>query len=417
MAKIKDIKAQEILNGKGEPAIETTVLLSDGKFGVSSCPTGTTVGSYEAVELRDIEEQRFQGRGVRKAIQNVTELIRPALLEMEATKQQDVDKKMIELDGTSNKSRLGANAILSVSMSVCKAAAQSSMLPLFLYLREFIKKDNLTLRVPTPIFNVLNGSTDQGADFKDFLILGATSKSYPENLSMISSINNALRTNLQKANLSTLISDEGAFSPNVSNNDHALELVKQSIESVSLRLGFDVFAGVDVVANDFFKQGKYTIKDTAIPLSSGELVRFYEEIAKKYSVIYFEDPLSDEDWEGWIEMTKSISSQALVVGDTLTATNPYRLQTALGKKAITGIVVKPVQIGTVIEALAVVEVARAAGLKIVASTRSEETNDDFIADFAVAVSSDYVKFGGIVRGEMVAKYNRLLQIETQLKTL
>ncbi len=417
MAKIKDIKAQEILNGKGEPAVETTVILSDGRFGVASCPTGSTVGSYEAVEIRDVEEQRFQGRGVKKAIQNITDIIKPAILEMEATKQQDVDKKMLELDGTSNKSRLGANAVLSVSMALCKAAAQSSMLPLFLYIREFIRKENLTLKVPTPIFNVLNGNVEQGADFKDFLVLGATSKSYPENLAMISAINNNLKITLKKNNLSVLTSDEGGFSPNVSNNDYAFNILKQSIEGAGLRLGFDIFSGIDVVANDFFKQGKYSIKDAGMALSSGELIRFYEELAKKYSTIYFEDPLSDEDWEGWTEMTKSISAQALVVGDTLTATNPYRLQTALAKQAITGIVIKPVQIGTVIEALAVVEVARAAGLKIVASSRSEETNDDFIADFAVAVSCDYVKFGGVVRGEMVAKYNRLLQIDSQLKTL
>lgn len=416
MAKIKDIKAQEVLNGKGDPAVETTVILSDGKTGTSSCPTGGAVGSYEAVELRDLDEQRFQGRGVRKAIQNITDIIKPALLDMEATKQSEIDRKMIELDGTSNKSRLGANSVLSVSMAVCKAAASSSMLPLFLYLREFIRKENLVLKIPTPIFNVLNRNA-QGADFKDFFVLGATSKSYPENLSMISSINNHLKDTLERSNLSTLISDEGGFSPNVQNNGNALDLMKQSIESVGLRLGFDIFTGIDIVANNLFKQGKYAIKDTGMPLSSGELIRFYEELAKKYNIIYFEDPLSDEDWEGWVEMTTSISSEALVAGDTLTATNPYRLQTALQKKAITGIVIKPIQIGTVIEALAVVEVARAAGLKIIASSRSEETNDDFIADFAVAVSCDYVKFGGVVRGEMVAKYNRLLQIDTQLKTL
>lgn len=418
MAKIKEIKAREILNGKGEPTIETTVVLSDGKFAVASCPTGTTAGNYEAVELRDKNSERFQGRGVLTAVSNVNKIIAPNLLGMDADKQQEIDKKMIELDGTSNKGRLGANATLSVSIAVAKAAAQSSVLPLFLYLRQYLRSENLTLKIPTPIFNLLNGNkSENGADFKSFLIMGATSKTYSESISMANVIYNSLKNILKTNNLSTLISDQGGFAPKVSTNEEAFSYVKQSIDNISLRLGFDVFMGIDASGNNIYEEQKYKIKDRVTPLSSSELSNYYEEMSKQFNILYIEDPFSDEDWNAWSDFAANVSSVALTVSDNLTATNPYRLQIALDKKAITGIIIKPSQIGTVIEALAVVEVARQSGLKIITSVRSEETNDDFIADFAVAVSSDYIKFGSLARGEMIAKYNRLLEIDEQLKTL
>lgn len=418
MAKIKDIKAREILNGKGEPTVETTVTLSDGKFAISSSPTGTTIGNYEALDLKDRNSDRFLGRGALNAVSNVNKIIAPALAGMDANKQQDIDKKMIELDGTQNKGRLGANATLSVSMAVAKAAAQSSVLPLFLYLRQYIKSDNLPLKIPTPIYNVLSGNKQEdGADFKSFLVMSATSKTYSESLSTANIIYNSLKSSLKTNNLSTLISDQGGFAPKVSSNEEAFSFIKQSIESVNLRLGFDVFMGVDISGDDIYQEQRYKIKDKAMTLSSKDLSEYYEEMSKKYNLIYIEDPFSEEDWSAWSNFTTSISSIALVVSDNLTATNPYRLQMALDKKSITGIVIKPGQIGTVIEALAVLEIARQSGLKIIASVRSEETNDDFIADFAVATSCDYVKFGSLSRGEMVSKYNRLLEIEEHLKTL
>lgn len=415
MSKIKDIKAREILNGKGEPTVETIVTLTDGKFGVASTPSGTTVGSYEAVDLKDRAE-RFLGHGVQNAVANVNKIIAPQLVGMEATKQQEIDKKLIELDGTSNKGRLGANSTLSTSIAVAKAASQSSVLPLFLYLRQYLKSENLALKIPTPIFNVLSGSKNEdGADFKNFLVLSATSKTYSESVNTANIIYNSLKNTLKTNNLSTLISDQGGFAPKVSSNEEAFSLIKQSVDSVNLRLGFDVFMGVDVSANEILQQGKYKIKDKAMTLSSQELSNFYEEMAKKFNILYIEDPFSEEDWDAWTEFTTNISSLLMVVSDNLTVTNPYRLQMALDKKAITGIVVKPGQIGTVIEAIAVVEIARQAGLKIITSVRSEETNDDFIADFAVAVSADYLKFGSLSRGEMIAKYNRLFEIEEHLK--
>lgn len=418
MAKIKEVKAREILNGKGEPTIETTVFLSDGKSATSSFPTGTNPGSYEAMELRDRNSDRFQGRGVLGAVSNVEKIIAPAIMGMEVSKQQEIDKKMIELDGTQNKGRLGANATLCVSMAVAKAAAQSSVLPLFVYLRQFLKSENLTLKIPTPIFNILSGDKyEEGADFKNFYIITASSTNYSQSLSYAEIIYNSLKNNLKTNNLSTLVSDQGSFAPKVSSNEEALSLIKQGIDEVNLRLGFDVFMGLDASGNTLKQEQKYKIKDRSMAISSSELASYYEDIAKKFNIIYIEDPFSDEDWDAWSTFTPIISSLALVASDSLTATNPYRLQMALDKNATKGIVIKPGQVGTVIESLAVVEVARQAGLKIICSIRSEETNDDFIADFAVAVSSDYIKFGSLQREEMVTKYNRLSEIEKELKTL
>ncbi len=419
MAKIKQITASEILNAKGNPTIETTVILTDGAVGIASCPTGTSVGKYEAVEIRDKDEKRFQGLGVLNAIMNIEEMIVPNLLGMDATKQPEIDKKMIALDGTANKGRLGANAILSVSMAVAKAAAKSSILPLFLYLREFVKKENVPLKVPIPIFNVINGGKHaQGTiDFQEFLVIPASSKKFDESLIIGTNVYAALKKSLETNNLSTLVGDEGGFSPKVQTNQDALLMLKQVIEGINLRLGFDVFLGLDVASSNLFFSQQYHIKDKSIGLSSKDLISFYKTLNNDYHLLYLEDGLAEDDWEGWSQLYAEMSQQTVIVGDDLTATNPYRLQMALDKKTITGIIIKPNQIGTVIEALAVVEMARQANLKIIVSHRSGETNDDFIADFAVAASADYVKFGAPARGERVAKYNRLLQIEKQIKSL
>ncbi len=419
MAKIKQITAREILNAKGMPAVEATVTLSDGKSGTASTPSGTSIGNYEASEIRDHDEKHFQGYGVLKAVSNIQDTIAPALLGMEATKQPEIDKKMIEMDGTQNKGRLGANAILAVSMATAKAAAKSSLLPTFLYLREFIKKENVPMKIPTPAFNILNGGKHAGenVNFQEFMIIPASSKTYSESLNMALVLYGSLKKTLEQNNFTTLIGDEGGFAPKLANNKDGLNLLKQSIETTSFRFGFDVFLGLDAAATGFFNDGRYRIKDRTMPLSSSDMISFYEEINKEFHLLYLEDPLAEDDWNGWSNIYTALSQQTLVVGDDLTATNPYRLQMALDKKAITGIIIKPNQIGTVIESLAVVEIARQSGLKIIVSHRSGETNDDFIADFAVAVSADYIKFGSPVRGERVAKYNRLLEIEREIKSL
>lgn len=420
MAKIKQIFARQILNAKGSPTIETTVILSDGASGTASAPVGTSVGKYEAVELRDNDSTKFQGQSVLNAIMNIEKVIYPAVTGMDANRQQDIDKKIIELDGTHNKSRLGANATLAVSMAIAKAAARSSVLPLFLYLKEYIKKGNSPLRIPTPCFNVINGGKHaEGAtlDFQEFLIIPASSKPYGDSLSIGTNVYFSLRKQLTQNGLSTLVGDEGGFSPKLATNQDGLLLLRQSVEAADLRIGFDVFLGIDAAANSFFSDQKYHIKDKSIALTSKDLISYYTSLNKDYHFLYLEDGLSEDDWEGWTELCSTLSEQMLIVGDDLTVTNPYRLQTALQKKSITGIIIKPNQIGTVIEAIAVAEMARQAGLKIIVSHRSGETNDDFIADFSVAVSADYVKFGAPARGERVAKYNRLLQIEQQIKSL
>ena len=418
MAKIKTISAREILNSKGEPTIETTVILSDGAVGISSVPSGTSIGKYEALELRDNDEKRFEGKGVLNAVNNVQKYIFPAISGMEASNLSVVDKKLIELDGTSNKQKLGANSILSVSIAVAKAAAKSSVLPTFLYLREFTKKE-AEIKVPTPSFNILNGGKhgDGNIDFQEFLAIPASSKTYSEGLMHGINVYSSLKKTIQQNNLSTLTGLEGGFSPKLASNQDGLLLIKQAIEAINLRLGFDMFIGLDPAANEFYLEGNYRIKDKATALSSKELIEFYTMLNSQYHLLYLEDGLAEDDWGGWQELYTTMSKDTLIVGDDLIASNPFRLQEAIQKNTIGGVVIKPNQIGTVIEALAVCEMAKQAGLKVTVSHRSGETTDDFIADFAVAAGADYVKFGAPVRGERVAKDNRLLAIEKQIASL
>lgn len=419
MSKIKKVMAREILNAKGIPTVETTMVLSDNTIAVASIPGRTSIGKSEASEIIDNDPNRFNGKGVLKAVENVNKIIGPKIAGMDADRQREIDKLMIEMDGTQNKSKLGANATLSISMAAAKAAAKSSMLPLFLYLRQFINKEKLSLKIPTPCFNMLSGGKIAGGnlDFQSFLLTPATSKSYSESLQIGTTIYKLLKDSLEFKNLPTFVGDEGGFGPSLASNEEGLYIINQTVETTPLKLGFDVFLGLDCSANNFYSDKKYKIKDSIMQLSSGELINYFDQLNKKFHILYLEDPLEEEDWEGWVQITARLSQNVIIVGDHLTSTNPYRLQTAIDKKAITGIVIKPSQIGTVIEALAVVEVARESGLKITVSSSSADTTDDFISDFAVAVSSDYVKFGAPARGENVIKYNRLLEIENQFRSI
>ncbi|MEK7558949.1 MAG: enolase [Patescibacteria group bacterium] len=419
MAKIKQVSAREVLNSKGIPTVEATLILSDNTISTASAPGRTSTGGSEAAELIDNDLNRFNGRGVLKAVDAVTNQIGPKLIGMDIDKQREIDKLMIEMDGTQNKSRLGANSTIAVSIAAAKAGARSSVIPLFLYLRQFIDKGHLDLKIPTPCFNILNGGKIAGGnlDFQSFLLIPASSKTYSESLEMGVNIYHLLKESLELKNLPTLVGDEGGFGPSLATNEEGLSIIKNTIDNTPLRLGFDAFLGLDCSANDFYSDKKYKIKDSIMPLSSNDLINYFDELNKKFHALYLEDPLAEDDWEGWVQICEKISQNTIIVGDHLTSTNPYRLQTAIDKKAITGIVIKPSQVGTVIEALAVVEVARQAGLKIITSSTSAETVDDFIADFAVAVSADYVKFGAPARGENIIKYNRLLDIEKQLKSI
>ncbi|HEX7042152.1 MAG TPA: phosphopyruvate hydratase [Patescibacteria group bacterium] len=419
MAKIKQISAREVLNGKGIPTIETTVVLQNGMSAVASVPSGISLGTYEAVEIRDKDPQRFHGMGVLKAVNTVNSLIGPKLVGMEVTKQQEIDKAMIDMDGTQNKSRLGSNAMLSVSIAVVKAGAYSSIMPVFLYLRQFLNNKNTPLSIPTPLFNMIEGGKHAMGtiDFQEIFVVPATSKTYSENLQIGFGIYNSLQDMLRVNGFSTLIGDVGGFSPQVKSDFDAISLLSQAIDTTNYRLGFDVFIGIDGSANTFYSNQRYKIRDKQSNLSSNDLLSYYVELSKQFHILYLEDILAEDDWAGWQKAISMLGTQTLVVGDDLTSTNPYRLQMALEKKALTALVIKPTQIGTVIEALAVTEVARAGGLKIIVANRGQETTDSFIADFAVGVGAEYCKFGALARGERVIKYNRLLQIEQQLHAL
>lgn len=418
MAKIKSIRAREILDSRGNPTVSTAVELDDDTIGIANCPSGASVGTYEAYELRDQDSKRYLGLGVLKAVNNVENVIAPKLKGVEITNQGLIDKTMIELDGTPNKSRLGANAILSVSIAATKAAAKSEKLPLYMYLKQFIKETD-NLKMPLPAFNLINGGKHAGnnLDFQEFIIIPASSKPYTECLEIGVSIYHALKTVLIANNFSTLVGDEGGYGVPIITNADPFFLLKEGVETAGYRLGFDAFLGLDAAANSFYKQRKYNLRNKISGFSTKELINYYLEINNQYHLLYLEDPLAEDDWEGWTEIVEKLGQSTIIVGDDLTVTNPLRLQMALNKKAITGIIIKPNQIGTVIETIAVVEMAKQMGLKITVSHRSGETNDDFIADFAVAVGADYAKFGAPARGERTAKYNRLLEIAKQLQTV
>lgn len=416
MTKIRQLIAREILDSRGVPTIQTRIILDDGTTATGSSPSGTSKSSYEAFEIRDGDPTRYDGMGVQKATQSIQGIIAPKLIGLEVTDQRLIDRTLIELDGTKTKSNLGGNTIYSVSQAVAKTAAKSVFQPVFLYLRNFISKENLPLKIPTPAMSLINGGLHAGnnVDFQEFLVIPATYQTFSDSLVMGSAVYKNIRTQLEKNHLVTTIGDEGGFAPVFEKNEDVFELISQAVSAASWRLGYDIFLGVDASAKNFFSEGFYKIKDKGTAMKSVDLIGLYAELIKKYHILYLEDPLAEDDWEGWTTILSQLSQTSLIVGDDLTATSPIRLQMALNKNATNGIVIKPNQIGTVIEALAVVEMAKYAGQKIIVSHRSGETNEDFIADFSVAVAADYVKFGGPARGERVAKYNRLLQIEAQL---
>lgn len=419
MAKIKIVEAQEILNARGLPTIEATVILNNGKVGVASCPSGEKIGHYEAVDLKDNDEEHFEGQGVDKAINNIKTILAPALIGKEAERQQEIDKIMIDLDGTQNKARVGANAMMTVSMAVAKAGAEDSALPLYFYLRQFVKKDHEQLKIPVPIFNLINGSVRENgfANFHEFMLVPASSKPYLESIRIEEVIRKSLKQIIETKYAKTLDDYEEGFTADLTTNKEAFSLIEQAVGNTDVKLGFDVFFGLNSKASAFYREGKYHIKDNPTALSSDDLVRYYEELSKNIHLLYLEDPLDQDDWDGWSSLFEKMSGTAIIAGGDLIASNPYRLQMAIDKKAVNAVVIKPSQVGTVIESLAVAEAASETGMKITVSHRSTETNDDFMADFAVAVGADYIKIGSLARGENIAKYNRLLQIENQLKIL
>lgn len=418
MPVIKQILAREILNSKGNPTVEATVFLDNGMKATASTPSGTSVSSYEAIEVRDNDSNRYDGLGVLKAVDNINSKISRKLEGVNPQLISQVDKILLDLDGTSDKSNLGANAILPVSIACTKAGALISNLPLYAFIRHFTGIQNTPFKMPTPAFNILNGGKHAGnnLDFQEFLLIPASSMPYEDTLNMAHSIYDSLRKTLKDKGATTLVGDEGGFGPSLSTNRDGLILLSEAITASSYKINYDVFLGLDVSANNFYHEKFYSIRDKGTNLTSDELVGVFEGLIAEYNLYYVEDPFSEDDWEGWQKLNSITSSNTIIVGDDLIATNFEKLQNAISKKAIGGVIIKPNQIGTVLETLAVVEAARHAGLKIIVSHRSGETNDDFIADFAVGVGADYAKFGAPVRGERVSKYNRLLEISSEIKT-
>lgn len=418
MAKIKHIWAREILDSRGIPTIESACMLDTGTVVVSSVPSGTSTGSHEALELRDKDNPRYLGQGVLKAVENVNTILASAVTGMDPTDQFSIDKKLVEIDGTENKSKYGANAILAVSEVVCKAAAAVTGSQLYAWVYTLATKGGITkkVKIPTPLFNMINGGKHGAGnlDFQEFWVIPATSKEYRDGLQMGVEIYHTVGQNLAGRGAIHSVGDEGGYAPNLFTNADALEVFVESIRETKYSLGRDVFLGLDIAANSFYKNGEYHIKDKTSPMDDNHMLEYYKGVNDQYSLAIIEDPFQEDAWDSWKKLTSEMSGDIIIVGDDLLATNPKRVQKAIAEKACNAVLIKPNQIGTVTETLNVVKMTRDAGWKVIVSHRSGETNDSFIADFGVGVAADYIKSGAPARGERVAKYNRLSAIEVEL---
>ena len=410
---ITEIRAREILDSRGNPTISTQVFLSSGTVGKAAVPSGASTGTHEALELRDGNLSRYFGKGVLKAVANVKEIIAPHIVGLDALDQEEIDKRLIQLDGTPSKKKLGANAILSVSMAAAQAASQATSLPLYNYLG---KKE--TYRLPVPLINILNGGShaDNNVDIQEFMIVPTGSPNFSEAIRMSAEVFHHLKKILQKKDYSTAVGDEGGFAPNLKSNEEALELILESIQKAGYRPGEDIFLAIDVAASEFFTDKKYFFKKSdGSKRSSDEMVNFYESLVQKYPIISIEDGFAEDDWEGWKLMTEVLGHRIQIVGDDIFVTNLERFKKGVERKIGNSILIKLNQIGTLSETIETIRYAHEKEYSTVISHRSGETEDTFIADLSVAVDSGQIKTGSLSRSERVAKYNRLLEIEEELK--
>ncbi len=413
--KIAKIKAFEILDSRGNPTIETLVFLEDGTIALASVPSGASTGTKEALELRDEDEKRYHGKGVLKAIQNIEEKIAPLVKGMKVDDLEKIDQKMIEADGTENKSNFGANAILSVSLAVAQAGARiRNDFPLWKHLSQIynLKKD---LHFPVPMMNVINGGvhSDSGLDIQEFMLVLSGIENFSERIRAGSEIYHTLMRILKENNQRISVGDEGGFAPQLSSNEEALRLISQAVKESGYKLGKQVKLGLDAAASEFYdeKNQKYNLKLDEISIDKNQLVSLYQDWIDKYQLELIEDPMSELDWEGWKEFYQKEKEKIIIIADDVTVTNTKILKKAIEQKICNAVLIKPNQIGTVTETIECVKLGQENGLKIVVSHRSGETEDEFIADLALAVRADYVKFGAPARGERVVKYNRLLRTE------
>jgi len=413
MATIKEITATEILDSRGDPTLTVAARLSDGSLGEAAVPSGASTGKHEAVELRDGDESRFNGRGVLKAVANVNERIAPAVAGMPADGQDAIDNRMIEMDGTADKSELGANAILGVSLAVAHAAAKAAAIPLYRYLNKD-KADGYTL--PVPMFNILNGGKHaaNSTDLQEFMVMPAGAESFAHALRMGTEVYHALKAALKERGLNTNIGDEGGFAPTLSSNKQAIEAVLAAIEKAGYKPGKDCFIALDPAASELYEDGKYKLAIEGASLTSEEMADYYVNWVSQYPIISIEDGMAEDDWDGWRLISQKLGHKIQLVGDDLYATNVYRLNQGIELKASNSILIKPNQIGTLTETIAAVETARQAKWTAVVSHRSGETEDTTIADLAVGLNTGQIKAGAPCRSERVAKYNRLLKIEAEL---
>ena len=409
-ATIKAITSREILDSRGNPTVEVEVSLTDGSIGIAAVPSGASTGAHEAVELRDGGD-RYGGKGVLKAIAGITNEITPKLIGLKAADQKAIDKLMIDLDGSENKSKLGANAILGVSLAVAKAAAISEKTPLFKY----VGGDRANL-LPVPMMNILNGGAhaDTNVDIQEFMIAPFGATSFKEALRWGTEIYHSLKAVLKKNGLATSIGDEGGFAPNLTSNRAALDLILTAIEKAGFKAGDQIGLALDVAATEFYEKDKQGYRFESSSRSSAEMIKYYADLVANYPLVSIEDPLDENDWDGWVAITKEIGSKVQLVGDDLFVTNPVRLKDGIAKGAANALLVKVNQIGSLSETLAAVDMAHAADYRCMMSHRSGETEDTTIADLAVATNCGQIKTGAPARSERVAKYNQLLRIEELL---
>jgi len=411
MSTIEHIKAREILDSRGNPTLEVEVGLFDGTTGRAAVPSGASTGKYEAVELRDRDNSRFSGRGVLKAVANVNERIAAAITGMPATDQAGIDQKLIELDGTANKSYLGANAILGVSLAVAHAAANLLHTPLYRYLNE---TDTYTL--PVPMMNILNGGkhASDSTDFQEFMVVPAGAGSFRYALQIGTEVYHCLKGVLKNKGLDTNVGDEGGFAPSSSSNEQAIEVVLAAIEEAGYKPGKDCFVALDPAASEFYQDGRYVLSREGASLSSQGMVDYYARWASSYPIISIEDGMAEDDWDGWQLLVQKLGNRVQLVGDDLYVTSVDRLSKGISLKASNSILIKPNQVGTLTETIAAIKMAHQAGWTAVVSHRSGETEDTTIADLAVGLNTGQIKTGAPCRSERTAKYNRLLRIEDEL---
>ena len=411
MAKIDAVGAREILDSRGNPTIEVEIILEDDAFGRAAVPSGASTGAFEAHEQRDGDKGRYMGKGVLGAVHAVLDDIDEALTDLDANDQRLVDETMIKLDGTSTKSKLGANAILGVSLANARAAAESNGLQLYEYLGE-----GKGVTLPVPLMNIINGGAhaDTGVDIQEFMIVPLGAETYSEALRWGVEVYHNLKGLLQSKGLATGLGDEGGFAPELPTNADALELIVEAIEKAGYTLGKDIALALDVAATEFYSEATGTYKFEGKARTTDEMIAYYAELLERFPLVSIEDPLAEDDWAGWTKMTAQLGDKVQIVGDDLYVTNPSRLQRGIDEKAGNAILVKVNQIGTLTETRDAVELAQSKGMKAIISHRSGETEDTFIADLAVATNAGQIKTGAPARSERVAKYNQLLRIEEEL---